>query len=75
MYIIIQQIIGYTTAGDSFPVTSNYVDPASNIIQGSYLDVPLMRKVKSFDFLLSGSGYVGLSEIEIYADGATVFDR
>ena len=34
-----------------------------------------MRKAKSFDFLLSGSGYVGLSEIEIYADGANVFDR
>ena len=34
-----------------------------------------MRKVKSFDFLLSGSGYVGLSEIEIYAGGANVFDR
>ena len=38
-----------------------------------------MRNAKSFDLLLVGSGrihgYVGLSEVEIYAGGANIYDR
>ena len=48
-------------------------------MQGSYLDIPLMRDAKKFELLLSGSGstygYVGLSEVEIYANGESVYDR
>ena len=79
MCYIVFQVIGYTAAGESFPVTSNYVLPASSTVQGSYLDIPLMREAKKFEFLLSGSGatygYVGLSEIEIFADGDDTDDR
>ena len=79
MHYLVFQVIGYTATGDSFPVTSNYVLPASSTVQGSYLDIPMMRDAKKFEFLLSGSGatygYVGLSEIEIYADGDVAEDR
>ena len=48
-------------------------------MQGSYLDIPLMREAIRFDLLLSGSGstygYVGLSEVEIYAAGEHDYDR
>lgn len=75
----ISQVTGYTEAGDSFPVTSDYVLPASSTVQGSYLYIPLMREAKRFELLLAGSGstygYVGLSEVEIYADGESDYDR
>ena len=73
------QVIAYTNAGDSFLVTSNYVTPARSTIQGSYLDLPLMTNAAKFELLLTGNGstygYVGLSEVEIYAGGENMYDR
>ena len=60
-------------------MTSNYVTPASSTTQGSYLDLPLMTNAIRFELLLTGDGstygYVGLSEVEIYARGENIYDR
>ena len=60
-------------------MTSDYVIPADSRVQGSYLDIPLMREAIRFELLLVGSGssygYVGLSEVEIYAAGSQDSDR
>ena len=77
--MLILQVIAYTNAGESFLVTSNYVTPARSTIQGSYLDLPLMTNAIRFELLLTGNGstygYVGLSEVEIYAGGENMYDR
>ena len=77
--MFILQVIAYTSAGDSFLVTSNYVTPARSTIQGSYLDLPVMTNAARFELLLTGNGstygYVGLTEVEIYAGGENMYDR
>ena len=46
-------------------------------MQGSYIDIPLMRNAQKFELELLNheNTYVGLSEVEIYAGGSNVFDR
>ncbi|XP_076091252.1 uncharacterized protein LOC143063127 [Mytilus galloprovincialis] len=76
------KVIGYNGA-TSFVVTTNYVEPRSPIIQGSYLELPVMQTATKFQFLVtstrssSSSCYyrASLTEIEIFADAKNVFDR
>lgn len=80
--MIVLQVIGYN--GDtSFVVTTNYVEPRSPIIQGSYLELPVMQTATKFQFLVSSTHSASsscyyrasLTEIEIFADAKNVFDR
>lgn len=61
---------GYTASGESFSITSNFVEPSLYGTQGSYSDLTVQQEAIKFEFDLLGSGatysYVALSEIEIF---------
>lgn len=73
---------GYNGAS-SFVVTTNYVTPRSPVIQGSYLELPIMQTATKFEFLVvsthwsqsSCSYRASLTEIEVFADGQNIYDR
>ena len=64
--------------GTLFPVTSNFVVPKHpGAIQGSYVDLPLMRMAVKFvlELRTKSASYASLSEIEIYAGGNSAVQR
>lgn len=64
--------MGYDASNTAFDVTTNYVLPSNNGIQGAYVDLPVGKEATKFEFLLAGNGgqysYTALSEIEIFAE-------
>lgn len=73
---------GYNGAS-SFVVTTTYVTPRSPVMQGSYLELPIMQTATKFEFLvvstqgsLSSCFYrASLTEIEVFADAQNIYDR
>ena len=73
---------GYNGAS-SFVVTTNYVTPRSPVMQGSYLELPIMQTATKFEFLVvstqrshsSCSYRASLTEIEVFADAQNIYDR
>ena len=70
-----EQVTGYDTAG-AFSITSEYVKLPSQTVQGSFIELPVMRDaVKIVVSLNSSSGYYALSELEVFVGGKAVYDR
>ena len=63
-------------------VTSNYVEPRKPVIQGSYVELPVMRDADKFSIeVVSTNPYwscsykASLTEIEVFADAKNIYDR
>lgn len=75
------QVTGYLD-GSSFVVTSTYVEPRNPVIQGSYVELPVMHDADKFTIeVVSTNSYwscsyrASLTEIEIFADAKNIYDR
>ena len=74
------QVTAYDMASNVIPVTSRYIEPATTIFQGSYVELPVMRDAITkidVDFapITTVNSCTKLSEIEIYVGGKEVFNR
>lgn len=75
------KVTGYLQ-GSSFAVTSTYVEPRNPVIQGSYVELPVMRDADLFQIEVvstnpwwSCSYKASLTELEIFADAKNIYDR
>jgi len=67
-------VTGYDTAGE-FEITSEYVKLPSQTVQGSFIELPVMRDAIKIEFSLQSPTYATLSQLEIFVGGENVFDR
>ncbi|KAK2190041.1 hypothetical protein NP493_91g04042, partial [Ridgeia piscesae] len=68
------KVTGYDTAGE-FEITSEYVKLPSQTVQGSFIELPVMRDAIKIEFSLQSPTYATLSQLEIFVGGENVFDR
>jgi len=68
--------------GKSSAVTTNFVKLPNPVIQGAYLDLPIMQsadtitiEVDSTHDIYRCSYYASLTEVEVYANGSQIRDR
>ena len=74
------QVTAYNLAKNVIPITNSYIEPATTIFQGSYVELPVMRDaitkiVVDFQPVNPMNSYAALSEIEIYVGGKEVYSR
>ena len=74
------QVTAHNQAQEVIPVTNTFIEPATTIHQGSYIELPVMREAITkidVDFapITSSNSYAALSEIEIYVGGKDVYSR